>query len=64
MSCELLILVDEPAEAVVPSDLVDVDWRAVGEWTRGSSLVQGAVRPMTVVTALELAGYGCGVFVD
>ena len=48
MSCELLILVDEPAEAVAPSDLVDVDWRVVGEWTRGSSLVQGAVRRMTV----------------
>jgi hypothetical protein len=51
MSRDLLILVDEAAEAVVPSDLVGFGWRAAGEWARGSSLIQGAVWPMTVVTA-------------
>ena len=32
-SCDLLILVDEPAEAVVSLDLVDPGWCAVGEWS-------------------------------
>jgi len=53
--------VDEAAEAVVPSDLVGFGWRAAGEWARGSSLIQGAVWPMTVVMAFELAKYGCRV---
>jgi len=33
MSRDRLILVDEPAEAVAPSDLVDLGWRAAGEWS-------------------------------
>ena len=33
MSCDLLILVDEPAEAVVSFDLVDLGWCATGEWS-------------------------------
>jgi hypothetical protein len=60
-SGDLVILVEEPAETVAPSDLVDVDWRAVGERARGCSLIQGAVRPVTVVVALELAEHGCRV---
>jgi hypothetical protein len=31
-SCDLLILVDEPAEAVVSFDLVGLGWCAAGEW--------------------------------
>ena len=31
--CDLLILVDEAAEAVASSDLVDLGWRAAGEWS-------------------------------
>jgi hypothetical protein len=31
MSCDLLILVENAAEAVAPSDLVDLGWRAAGE---------------------------------
>ena len=33
MSCDLLILVDEPAEAVVSFDLVDLGCCATGEWS-------------------------------
>ena len=61
MSRDLLILVDEAAEAVAPSDLVDLGWRATGEWSGGRSLIQGAVWPMAVVMAFELAEYGCSV---
>jgi hypothetical protein len=32
-SCDLLILVDEPAEAVVSLDLVDLGCCAAGEWS-------------------------------
>jgi RNA-directed DNA polymerase len=32
-SCDLLILVDEPAEAVVSFDLVDLGCWATGEWS-------------------------------
>ena len=47
MSRGLLILVDEPAEAVVSLDLVDLGWCATGEWSCGSGLAQSAVRPMS-----------------
>ena len=40
-SCDLLILVDEPAEAVVSFDLVDLGCCATGEWSCGSGLPQG-----------------------
>src|SRR3954447_26777699 len=53
-SCDLLILVDESAEAVVSLDLVDLGCCATGEWSCGSGLAQGAVRPVTVVVAFEL----------
>jgi hypothetical protein len=33
MSRDRLIVVDEPAEAVAPSNLVDLGWRAAGEWS-------------------------------
>ena len=33
MSCDLLILVDEPAEAVVSFNLVDLGCCATGEWS-------------------------------
>jgi hypothetical protein len=32
-----------------------------GEGSQGSGLTESAVRPMSVVVALELAEYGCGV---
>src|SRR4051794_34936083 len=32
-SCDLLILVDKPAEAVVSFDLVGLGWCATGEWS-------------------------------
>ena len=32
-SCDLLIFVEDAAEAVVSLDLVDLGWRAVGEWS-------------------------------
>src|SRR3954453_11009484 len=57
-SCDLLILVDEPAEAVVSFDLVGLGWCAAGEWSCGSGLPQGAVRPVTVVVAFELVQHG------
>jgi hypothetical protein len=57
----LLILVENTAQAVAPSDLVDLGWRATREWREGRSLIQGAVWPMAVVMAFELAEYGCGV---
>ena len=55
MSCDLLIFVEEAADTVVSSDLADLGRRAVGEWSRGSSLPQAAVRMVIVVVALELA---------
>jgi len=61
MSCDLLIFVEKAAEAVAPSDLVDLGFARNGEWSGGRSLIQGAVWPMAVVMALELAEYGCGV---
>jgi len=41
-SCDLLILVDEAAEAVALLDLAEVGSRSVGEWTCGSSVPQRA----------------------
>jgi hypothetical protein len=65
ISRDLLILVDETAKAVAPSDLVDLVWRAAEEWARGSSLIQGAVWPMIVVMTFELAQYdGCASLID
>ena len=32
-SCDLLIFVEDAAESVVSLDLVDLGWRAVGEWS-------------------------------
>jgi hypothetical protein len=52
-SRDLLILVDEPAEAVVSFDLVDLGCGVTGEWSCGSGLPQGAVRPVIVVVAFE-----------
>jgi hypothetical protein len=49
----LLILVDERAEAVVSFDLVDLGCGVTGEWSCGSGLPQGAVRPVIVVVAFE-----------
>ena len=53
-SRDLLILVDEPAEAVVSLDLVGLSCCAAGKWSCGSGLPQRAVRPVTVVVAFEL----------
>jgi hypothetical protein len=58
MSHDLLILVAEAGHSV---GSVDFGWRAAGEWPRGRSLIEGAVRPVTIVMALEFAEYGCRV---
>jgi hypothetical protein len=60
-SCNLLILVDEAAEAIASLDLVDLGWCAAGERSRGSSLPQVAVRPMVVVVAFELSWHCYGM---
>jgi hypothetical protein len=59
--CDVLILVDQSAEPVVSLDVVDRGWGVAGEGSQGSGLAEGVVRPMSVVVALELAEYGCGV---
>src|SRR5947209_20390255 len=65
MSRDLLILVDEAAEAVARSDLVGFFGARWGEWARGSSLIQGAVWSMTVVMAFGLVEYGgCVSLID
>ena len=51
MSCDVLIFVEEAAEAVVSFDLEYLGWRAVGEWPCGSCLSQAAVRSVIVVAA-------------
>ena len=33
MSCDVLIFVEEAADAVAPADLVGPCWRAAGEWS-------------------------------
>src|SRR3954453_7159346 len=43
-SCNLLIPVNEAADAVPSFDLMDLGWSAVGSGRPGSSLSQGAVR--------------------
>jgi hypothetical protein len=53
--------VDQSAEPVVSLDVVDRGWGVAGEESQGSGLAESAVRPMSVVVALELAQYGCGV---
>jgi len=60
-SRDLLIFVEEAAEAVVSFDLGDVGRCAVGERPCGGCLPQTAVRTMIIVVALELAQHGCGV---
>ena len=52
-SCDVLIFVEEAADAVVSLDLADLGRRAVGEWPCGSSLPQAAVRTVIVVVALR-----------
>ena len=61
MSCDVLIFVEEAADAVVSLDLADVGRRGLREWPCGSGLPQAAVRAVMVVVALELAQHGCGV---
>jgi hypothetical protein len=60
-SRDLLILVEQPTEPVVPSDLVDLGCSPMGEWSLGGGLAEGSVRPVTVVMLLVLAKHGCGV---
>jgi hypothetical protein len=61
MSCDVLIFVQEAADAVVSLDLADVGRRALGEGPRGSCLPERAVWTVIVVVALKLAEHGCGV---
>jgi hypothetical protein len=58
-SCDLLIFA--AADAVASLDGVDLGWCAVGEWARGSSLLQRTVRTVAVVMAFELAQHGRSV---
>ena len=57
-SRDLLILVEQPTEPVVPSDLVDLGCSPMGEWSLGGGLAEGSVRPVTVVMLLVLAKHG------
>src|SRR3954452_2916889 len=61
MSCDVLIFVEEAADAVASLYLAQFGRRAVGEWPCGSCLSQAAVWTVIVVVALELAEHGCGV---
>jgi hypothetical protein len=60
-SCDLLILVEQSAEAVVPSDGVRLARRRLGEWSEGSGLAEGPVWPVAVVVVLVLVEHGGGV---
>jgi hypothetical protein len=60
-SRDLLILVEQSAEAVAPSSVVDLGCCVVGKWSQGSGLAESAVRPVTVVVEFVLAKYGCSV---
>jgi hypothetical protein len=55
MSCDVLIFVEEAADAVVSMDLADVGRRGVGDRPCGSSLPEAAVWTVIVVVAFELA---------
>jgi hypothetical protein len=61
MSCDVLIFVEEAADAVAPLDLADLGRRAVGKWPCGRRLPQAAVRPVIVVMACKLAQHRCSV---
>ena len=52
---DVLILVDQSAESVVSSDVVDHGWGAAGEGSSGSGLAESAMRSVIIVMALELA---------
>ena len=62
-SRDLLILVEQSSESVVPSDGVCLARRplALGEWSQGSGLAERAVRAMAVEVLLVLAEHGHGV---
>jgi hypothetical protein len=47
-SRHLLILVEQSAESVASSYVVDLGGCLVGEWSEGSGLAEGAVRPVRV----------------
>src|SRR5919107_1582181 len=54
----LLILVEQPAETVTPSDSVDLRCGALGQWSLGSGLAEGPVRPVFVEMVLKLVENG------
>ena len=60
-SRDLLILVEQPTKPVAPSDGVRLAHRRLGDWSEGSGLVEGAVRPVVVVMLFVLAQHRCGV---
>jgi hypothetical protein len=60
-SWDLLILVQQSAEAVAPADVVDLGSRRVGQWSKGSGLAESAVWPVIVVVELVAAKCGRGV---
>jgi len=53
MSCDVLIFVEEAADAVVSLDLADVGRRGLREWPCGSGLPQAAVRAVMVVKSVR-----------
>ena len=60
-SRDLLILVEQSAEPVAPLDGIRVARCPLGEWSEGSGLAEGAVRPVAVVMLFVLAQHRCGV---
>src|SRR4051812_45271382 len=60
-SSDLLVLVEQAAEPVVPSDGVRVARPRLGEWLEGSGLAEGAVWPVAVVVRGVLGQQGCRV---
>jgi hypothetical protein len=61
MSCDVLIFMEEAADAVVSLDPAQLSRHAVGKWPCRSCLPQAAVRTVIIVVALELAEHGLGV---
>jgi hypothetical protein len=60
-SRDLLILVEQSTEPVVPSDGVRLARCRLGEWSEGSGLAERPVWPVAVVVVLIFAEHYCGV---
>ena len=60
-SRDLLVLVEQSAEPVVPSDGAGVGRWRLGEWSEGSGVAERAVWPVVVVVLGVLGQHGCRV---